>query len=248
MTSPEREKIVDKLRKLRAMAESAGKVGNEAEAQAFAEMVQTLLAKHKLEASEVEWEQQQKEDIVRERVDIPGAGRRRIAPWEIMLAVSVGRASGCRIMCHKNNTKAIPIFWFAGAQTDAQAAREAFLYLHLAATHLAESHYVAYFHRCRKDGDVTRARGYKESWLSGFVLRLSERYDENLQAILSKAAGTAIIRVTGALDRVSKKLRQDGVKTFEAEQVRIKNHSGYRHGTEAANKIHLSTDPERRLS
>lgn len=46
--------IIEKLRKLIAMEQSARSIGSLAEAEAFASKVQELLSKHKLEMSEIE--------------------------------------------------------------------------------------------------------------------------------------------------------------------------------------------------
>lgn len=44
----DREKILEKLRKLQAHADSAAEIGNEAEAEAFAAKVQELLTAYKI--------------------------------------------------------------------------------------------------------------------------------------------------------------------------------------------------------
>jgi hypothetical protein len=49
------EKILDKLGKIKAHMESAQEIGNEAEAQAFAAMLQSLLLKHKLEMTDIQY-------------------------------------------------------------------------------------------------------------------------------------------------------------------------------------------------
>ena len=45
------EKVIDKIRKLNAMAEGAEKIGNRTEAEAFATKVQEMLLNHKLTMS-----------------------------------------------------------------------------------------------------------------------------------------------------------------------------------------------------
>ena len=47
------EKILDKLGKIKAHMESAAEIGNVAEAQVFGVMLQNLLAKHKLEMTDI---------------------------------------------------------------------------------------------------------------------------------------------------------------------------------------------------
>ena len=55
------EKLIDKLKKIKAHADSAEKIGNEEEAYAFAAMLQKLLAKHNLDMSQIEWEEKKQQ-------------------------------------------------------------------------------------------------------------------------------------------------------------------------------------------
>lgn len=239
------EKIIDKLRKLKAMAEGAEKVGNEAEAQAFATMVQTLLAKHKLEASDVEWEQHRQENLVKLVAD--PTDLRTVKPtWEVDLAKLVAKASSCRVLVsagHRKSASRVSQIWFYGTATDAQGAREAYLYLLKAAKHLAERHYVKFFYACKDQGDVTQARGYKASWLTGFVTRLQQRYRENEVAIQSACAGTALIRLSQALARVDQTIKETFKHTVTMERDLPTNAHGYVHGKAAANQVKLANDP-----
>lgn len=231
------EKIIDKLRKLKAMADSAKDVGNEAEAQAFGSMVQTLLARHRLDASEIEWEREQREElvtIVANRTD----RRRKKQEWETMIAIHVARSCSCVPFEYRGSA----LTGFRGLKLDVEAAREAYLYLVKAAEHLAEREYVAFFHQMKRLGKVERARGYKGSWLTGFVLRLGLRYRENERAIQSQLAGTALIRLTSALARVQKEVKDSGVKNTAHEVKPPSNYLGYRHGQASANKVKLQND------
>lgn len=56
--------IIEKLRKLIAMEQSARSIGSLAEAEAFASKVQELLSKHKLEMSEIELDEQEESDPI----------------------------------------------------------------------------------------------------------------------------------------------------------------------------------------
>jgi hypothetical protein len=233
------DKIVDKLRKLKAMADSAGKVGNEEEAQAFANMVQTLLAKHKLDASEIEWEQQKQEELVYLPTDL----QKTHQTWEMDLASIVAKASCCRVVFNaggRKTAKRVGAAWFYGTRTDAEGAVAAYTYLMAAATHLSERAYVRYFYECKGRGEVHRARGYKGSWLLGFVGRMARRYRDNEIAIQSANAGTALVRISQALARVDEAAKN--MKQTEIKRDDPKNYRGYQHGVEAANRITLSND------
>ena len=59
-----RDKMIDRIQKLLAHADSAKKLGNEEEAQAFAAKVNELLLKHKLSMSSVEVAAQDADDAM----------------------------------------------------------------------------------------------------------------------------------------------------------------------------------------
>lgn len=91
------DKVIDKVQKLHAHAESAKKIGNEAEAQAFAAKVQELLTQYKLSMSDVEFARRDDEDpIDQAEVNLTKHGFRtkqvRIE-WQEMLAAVIGRSS-----------------------------------------------------------------------------------------------------------------------------------------------------------
>lgn len=237
----DQEKLIDKLRKIHAHARSAKEIGNEAEAQAFATMLQTLLAKHKLDASQIEWEEQLNEELVR-RIANPMQGS--YAAWELELANTVAKASCCRAFFNANGRKKVTArvqgVCFYGTKTDTEGAQAAFMYLQEAAKHLAEREYVTYFYKCKEEGDVRRARGYKAAWLLGFVTRLAERYRQNDLAIKSSVAGTAIIRISQALARVN----EFKAKVVVVDGPSIDNEQGYRDGQKAAARVRLTNDPK----
>src|SRR4051812_11592634 len=58
------EKIVEKLAKIKAHADSAKAIGNEQEAQAFAGMLQQMLLKHKLEMSDLDYRKEMESEPI----------------------------------------------------------------------------------------------------------------------------------------------------------------------------------------
>lgn len=236
MATETREKIIDKVRKLHAHAGSAARIGSEEEAQAFANRVQELMAHHKIEMSEVEWVAQREQDLVKTWCD-SREKRKKGQEWEIFLAGAVAKAQSCRILLYGGTA----VMAFYGLKEDTEAAQMAYMYLVDAARNLGEKAYVRYFYECRDRGDVKRARGYKGSWLMGFVSRLSQRYRENEDKIRQACAGTALIRISQSLARVDAALKDVKVKVTVAPA--IKNVKGYVHGKEAADKIKMANDP-----
>jgi len=114
--------VTERLQKLIAMEQSARKIGNIAEAEAFAAKVAELLFRHNLSMSDIEIkEQEQNEPIDREYV----AGNKGRSPWMEILAKAVATACFCKHMIIGKTSTQI----FVGRTSDRQAA--ASLYKHL---------------------------------------------------------------------------------------------------------------------
>lgn len=193
----EREKILDKVAKLHRHAESAAKIGSEAEAQAFAEMVQRLLLKHKLEMTDVQVEQQEREEPVTEHhIDYaryPDIKIRRVrVDWIVILGRIVAEAHFCRILCYRDSSRLVVV----GRRSDAEICE----YMIVTMQRLLErmSDKAAYHHRLRCNRDkVPVGRGYRETYITSFLERLEERY-QALRAEQEGAGQFALMRLNRA--------------------------------------------------
>lgn len=233
------EKIIDKMRKLRAHQKSAEDIGNEAEAQAFALRFQELMSKHKIDMSDIEWEEHKKETpIVRvyvshRRADLK-TGKVRVS-WMLNLARQIGIVHQCTILLITSTRD----FFYVGEKLDAEASKEVYEYMVKVAETMAQKAYVKFFYECRDLGDVTLARGFKQSFLHGFTLRLKQRYDENQKKLEVGETGTALMRLSGALKRAKDSLENDPnldtVKT--SSSAKIDNLFGYAEGVDTANRV-----------
>lgn len=115
------ERIIDKVQKLKAHAESAEAIGNEAEAQAFAALYQRLMLQHNLEMSDLEFASLDVEDPIEwHPVDYKKYNIKQTAsqPWMVRLANLVMKAHNCRSV-RTNRTNLISII---GRKSDAQVA------------------------------------------------------------------------------------------------------------------------------
>jgi hypothetical protein len=209
------EKLIDKLGKLKRHADSAKEIGNEAEAQAFAEMFQKLVLQNKIEVSEIDFSQQEIEEPVgKHYIDYHkyniGLKRKRI-DWIESLAGVVAQAHFCRILVHLGSSR----ITLVGRKSDCEVAEYVLVTLQRAAEKMAKKAYYKYwfelFEVCRKCGgqkadhgnDVCgfesstyKAAGFKASWLESFVVRLAQRYKEQRQGYTGES--TALIRVNKA--------------------------------------------------
>lgn len=240
------ETIIDKLRKLRAHAESAQKIGNEAEAQAFAAKVQELLSKYKLSMSQVEYEaRDEKDPIAEERVNWEAHGfkqkRQRIA-WVEILASIVARAYYCRILIAPGSNT----IWFVGRNEDRKMAE--FMLVTLIRfldgegkyySGLAGQEYVKFYNECKARGCVEESRGFREAFLRGFITRLSKRFDDELRRVSAEVStSTAIIRVSNALAEVDRYMEKFKDHASSVHMNRS-NVEGYARGRAAADRVNL---------
>jgi hypothetical protein len=112
------ENIIDKLQKMLNHERSARSIGNTHEAEAFAAKIADMLFTHKLSMSEVEMEQEERnEPVSSERVE----GFK--APWAEVLASGVSQASFCKVLSgHKS-------YIFIGRPSDRSTAISMYRYL-----------------------------------------------------------------------------------------------------------------------
>lgn len=245
-----REQVLDKLKKLVAMAKSAEAIGSEKEAMAFAVKVQELLSEHKISMSEVEYKDSDNADPVdMHQVDFASAGIKvksgRVF-WQEQLAHTVCSAYFCRVIVKTGSSR----LYFVGRDSDFTAAEQVFLYLCRVAMRLVDVEYVRYFYECRKAGTVELARGFRKSYLSSFSNRLDERYREERERIKREHASsmTALVRLEDAVTVVGnymKKLRSSG-RTQRAGNLspseQDQNEEGMRRGKRDANMVPIGQD------
>lgn len=240
----EKEKIIDKVKKLRDHAKSAEKIGSEAEAQAFAAMMQKLMSEHKILMSEIEHAKLDETDPI-VRIATDGSSLRkgkRFYPqqrlvWMELLARTVAKAHYCEAAIRLGSAVQV----FIGRRTDAEAAKMAFEYLSTAALHLAYNAWQTARAKAKREGTEWRP-GFRESWLVGFCQRLGERYDEEMEAIKMQWAqsGTALMRLTDAMTVVKNYLAKAPMrKAPRLQGVEVENEDGYMKGRKAAEDVAL---------
>ncbi|KKL68469.1 hypothetical protein LCGC14_2124670 [marine sediment metagenome] len=170
------DKILDKIQKLSAHAESAEQIGNVAEAQAFATKVQAMLFQHKLSMAEVKGFRPP-DDIGVVPLDWEKYGlkvKQARCQWADQLAGIVASANFCRLMCSRHSNA----LTFIGHKEDCEVTEYLFIVMFRAAEKIAEKAYCKEFYRCRDRGDVKAARGFKAAFLDAFVNRIFERFGE----------------------------------------------------------------------
>jgi len=232
------DKVLDKLKKIQAHAESAAKIGNEAEAQAFAEMLQRMLTAHKLEMTDLEFEVMEKtEPVVRKGVDYQDVGHKksRVA-WRENLASMIARAHFCRILVTPGSSR----ITLVGKANDIAVAEFMIVTLTRAADGITKSEHQKYcWEVYKRDGNCSAARGFKESFMTAFLSRLQQRFADLRREIVNTS--TALVRVNTADKAVDEYLKNSDVKKASGlARMEAHNGEGYRRGVAKANSMDLT--------
>jgi hypothetical protein len=238
------EKIIDKIAKLKAHAESAAKIGNEAEAEAFAEMMQRLLLKHKIEMSDLEFANMERvEPVDKHRVDYDKynmhvKGTR--VEWIERLATIVARAHFCRILVHLGSSRISMV----GRKSDFEVAEYMLITLQRAIEHMSDKAAYHYRLECQRNGAPRMANGFRAAYIDHFVRRLADRYEAERQA-QSGATSMALVRVNKSEGAVDDYMFQNfgGKRKATALSTQHSWHAeGAKRGREAADAVNLKAN------
>lgn len=214
----DRDKLLDRVRKLLAKAASAQEIGSEAEAASFAAAAQKMMAKYKLEMTEVEFTRVEREEKIGD--EYVSATKRTREAWTERLASIVARAHYCRIFVYQGSDA----ICFVGRETDRAIAAYVFVTLRDFGDKQSDKDARAFRRNQRKQAGATygQARNFRAAWLEAFVTRIAERYAAEMRALEleAKAAGTSLVRLTNALVKVDEEMNQRKFKTARAPRQR----------------------------
>jgi len=242
MNEKNKEKIIEKVRRLRAQLEHEA-TGNqkgitEAEALAFAATMQRLMLQYNLTMSDVEWQTMKvDENISTMRVGFRQGMRTvkmRIG-WRETMAKFVCRAHFCKCLVILRTSD----LTFVGRPKDLESAATTFVYLACVAERLADTDYAKRYTEAYKAGDVTTVRGYRQSYLYGFAERLGALYALEVKQIEENiGSSTALVRTTDALAAVNQYATETlKVKRVYATARNIVNDLGLADGARSAENI-----------
>lgn len=234
------EKLLDKLAKIQSHAESAKKIGNEAEAEAFAAMLQQLMLKHKIAMSEVQFADLDKDEpIGSHRMNYATGGvplKSARSGWQERLASIVARAHFCRITVSSGTSRVNMV----GRESDCAVAEYTFMVLARAITGIAKKSHEQFYYQCVKSGEAHRASGYKRSFIDAFVGRISQRFKEEKKQA-ENASSTAMVRVeksNKAIEEYMDDKYRFGRASGLTRNTRF-NRDGATHGRAAADNVNL---------
>ncbi len=239
--------MIEKIKKMQAMY-SEGSGTEEAEAQAFAAAVHRMVTEHKIGLTELEMESLDTTDPISvEFVPISKYIEKKLrvrtqrVKWMEDLATLVAQNHYCFCYIAKGTSRVA----FMGRRSDREAAEEMYLFLAKSAESIADREYVKFFKEMDRLNEVERARGFRISFLRGFVQRLTKKYWEVKTAMLESqtSSGTAVARIKSAWDAVAEfrdKYNSRAGKTGKMNKLsgsKAKNADGFMRGQEAADKL-----------
>lgn len=251
------DKVIEQIAKLKAHAESAKAIGSDKEAQAFAEMMQRLLAKHKLSMTDIEFMQYQDKNPIgnypidyAKYPDIELYSARQA--WIERLAGIVGRAHNCRYAYYTKSSRISLI----GRKHEAEQCEFVLIvlqrYVEAASDRARHEYYHAHVAQWKREGRhvAGQMKGYRDNWISAFVSRLAQRYDEEKRRLEREAAAAcvALVRVSDlkAVDDWVEAGKTSGM--FEKKShalgpvARTAHADGQRHGAAAADEVNLRSN------
>jgi len=248
-----RQKVLKKLVKMQAQQASEKKIGNAEAADTFARMINKMLLENELNPTDIDYARSGEDDPVIELLfDQPRYGlklKKMRSAWRESLAQTVANSHLCRFMIRPGSND----IWFVGTKSHATVAEYAYGVLVSAAEKVAEAEYDRYYKQLRYKEGKEVAGGFKGSWLSGFVTRIRQRFDEERQKAVEEYRartvevggdpGTALVRLDGALIKVREYIDERyGKRRRRAEHVSgyHKDHSeGRAWGRAAADRMSL---------
>lgn len=232
------DKILDKLSKLKAMAAGEAALGNAEAAEAFAGMINRLLLKHELEATDIPMGGVVKDEPIVEHRVYPAqheykAVSNRVG-WQEALASIVARAHMCRFLVTPGSN-AITV---VGTREHVMFAEYAYVVLVRAADRMSIVARDVYWREHRHEPDF-QSGNYRAAWLSGFISRIGERFAEARRHEVQEAAnaGTALMRLDQALARASKHVDDRYKGRAASTKIGSGISAGYGAGRKAADNM-----------
>lgn len=226
------ENVMRKLAKIKALADNAG---TEGEAMAAATMLNELLMKHKLEMSDIQWEEEVKTEPIK-RYPVGGGVRydhdarrfyykeypdvdiksKRIK-WSEDLARMISRAYGCSWLLTQGSSR----ITFVGRKSNVMIVEYMYITMYRVIEKLSWKEYKTARNKLKWDQikhlpkseqssayvDYSELNGYRSAWIQGFVDRVWELLDDMRKKDTEAASsGTALMRINSDATEVAKYL------------------------------------------
>lgn len=233
-------KVLERIKKLHAMAESAREVGSLAEADSFMEAVEKTLAAHNMEMSMLSINLKDFNDPMDSTfVNATTSARhpkRRRERWSLTIADAVAKAHFCGYLPVHGWSQV----FFCGRKSNVWVAQKMMEYLRDTALRLGiEAYLEEEQRRHREYGSANGAAQYKWNWFEGFADEVAHRY-ERMRAAINSDKGMSLVLVS-----VQKEADEETKKASIQKRSAPPKHSSYRDndarsdGQDAARTVNL---------
>lgn len=226
----DREKILDKIKKLLALSGSS----NPNEAATAAAHAQRLMDKYKIEQTMLEAAAEVVEEDVRDWNDpLDGVPHKSFITWKARLGLVIGKHNGVFIW---KNGGAIML---VGKASDVQATRYLYAYCAREIDRLTKEH-------CAGEGK-SYANNFRLGCIDTIAAKLKEERDALRKEIRQQSTGTALVRVNEALAKIDKTYSL--AEVFATQKFKLRtgtahastyNKSARAHGQQVGKSINLS--------
>jgi len=231
------EKVLSKLKKIKAHADKSEELGNKAEAEVFAAKMKQMLDQYKLSMSDLEFEDHLDEEIIRKWVVWDAHGyksTRKRSSWIELLCGVVAKAHGCRMFVRTGSNGPVIV----GHTSNVELAEHTLVILVKSADKISTEEYNAYYNDVyREDGHGGRAKGYRMSWLVGFVDAMRLKFQEQE----GSDAGTALVRVKTELTKVNSYVdNMQGTRRVQGTNAANTSRAGYNDGNKYGKNMNMN--------
>lgn len=236
-----REKILEIVKKLHNKAESSKTLGESKEAEAFAARVARMMTEHKISMDELEMTELQKLEPIERGEGMQPAGRKskRVA-WVENLTSVIADAYYCRILVVQGTSTIILV----GRKSDREIAEWMINWMVPWLWQLSYKEMMAARKRVKKEGEPLGARGFRSSFLNGFILGLADRFyrerEEQVKAAQERGTSHALVRVDSAREAVREWINQNVKGSVKSVSMSVKNRMGREAGQKAAREVNLN--------
>ena len=231
--------IVNKIRKLHAQAEGAKEIGSMAEAEAFAKKVKELMDRHKIDMSQIEFNDYDEEDVENMVVFWSEYGHKdlkRKEMWTSQLAVTVAMYCNCRVLTRIGSN--MVSVW--GRKTDLDVVSYTLQTLTPICLKLCKRAYHEIYWEVRPLEPYERKailKGFRASWKIGFIQGVQRGLEEAEKKIAETADSTALIRVSGMMEKVDDYLATN-MKLKKSKRSRYQHNSrGFNEGFDTGKAV-----------
>jgi len=244
--------ILGTLSKLIAHEKSARSIGSVEEAEAFAAKIQELMFKHKLEMTDVEYAEQEKnEPVLAEFMteeELTGETRRSVTQqsWVGILMDACAKANFCRAIGSRGKGNSYTVF---GRVSDRLAAKALFSYLYEACLEAAPEHARKYAYSGQMRDDVVRyytteaalKRRFTQGFKLGFSSGVANRLRSQVAALKAGAGQQGLVRIDQLARNVDSKIRETFPRLQKGRAASVRGRSGYEAGRAYGGAIGLNS-------